>query len=189
LSSGAASVLTPAGPAAALAAEMYWVLIAGAALIFVATMGLLAAVTWRRRAPAAPLARDRSRLWLVGGGLVVPVAVLAALFVYQSVRGSVGVAADGRRGDLVVSVIGRMWWWEVRYRDPAGGPDIAAANEIHLPAGRAALLGLNSGDVIHSLVPSLAGKVDGAGSGSSNCVSMTRRASIAARVLRRPARG
>jgi len=161
LSSGAASVLTPAGPAAALAAEMSWVLIAGAALIFVATMGLLAAVTWRRRAPAAPLARDRSRLWLVGGGLVVPVAVLAALFVYQSVRGSVGVAADGRRGDLVVSVIGRMWWWEVRYRNPAGGPDIAAANEIHLPAGRAALLGLNSGDVIHSFwVPSLAGKVD-----------------------------
>ena len=35
------------------------------------------------------------------------------------------------------------------------------ANEIHLPAGRAVVLGLNSGDVIHSFwVPALAGKVD-----------------------------
>ena len=158
MSSGAASVLTPAGPAAALAAEVSWVLIVGAALIFVATMGLLVAATWRRRSPAAP-APDRSRLWIVGGGLVVPVMLLGSLFVYQTVRGS--GASGGRPGDLVVSITGRMWWWEVRYRDPGGGPDIAAANELRLPAGRAALLGLNSGDVIHSFwVPSLAGKVD-----------------------------
>jgi cytochrome c oxidase subunit 2 len=136
------------------------VLIVGAALIFVATMALLAAATWRRRSSGGP-APDRSRLWIVGGGLVVPVAVLAALFVYQTVRSPAVAAADGRPGDLVVSVTGRMWWWEVRYRHPAGGPDIVAANEIHLPAGRAAVLGLNSGDVIHSFwVPSLAGKVD-----------------------------
>ena len=159
---GAASVLAPAGPAAALSAEVAWVLIGGAALIFVATMALLVVATWRGGgADGARPVRDRSRLWIVGGGLVVPVAVLAVLFAYETVRGSALATADPRPGDLVVSVTGRMWWWEVRYRAPSGGPDIVSANEIRLPAGRAALLGLNSGDVIHSFwVPSLAGKVD-----------------------------
>jgi len=155
-------VLAPAGPSAALSAEVSWVLIAGAALIFVATMALLVVAIGRRRAAGASAStRDRSRLWIVGGGLVVPIAVLGALFVYQLVRAPNVAVADRRSGELVVSVTGRMWWWEVRYRDPGGGPDIAAANEIHLPAGRPALIGLNSGDVIHSFwVPSLAGKVD-----------------------------
>ena len=162
MSSGAASVLAPAGPSAALSAEVSWVLIAGAALIFVATMALLVVAIGRRRAAGTSAStRDRSRLWIVGGGLVVPIAVLGALFVYQLVRAPNVAVADRRSGELVVSVTGRMWWWEVRYRDPGGGPDIAAANEIHLPAGRPALIGLNSGDVIHSFwVPSLAGKVD-----------------------------
>ena len=118
-------------------------------------------ITFRVTAEASAARRDRSRLWIVGGGLIVPIAVLAALFVYQLVRAPNVAVADRRSGELVVSVTGRMWWWEVRYRDPGGGPDIAAANEIHLPAGRPALIGLNSGDVIHSFwVPSLAGKVD-----------------------------
>jgi cytochrome c oxidase subunit 2 len=162
LSPGAAAVLAPAGPAAALSAEVSWVLFGGAASIFAVTRALVVVATWRRGAAGGERpARDRSRLWIVGGGLVVPVAVLAALFAYQMVRGSSAASADPRPGDLVVSVTGRMWWWEVRYRAPAGGPDIVAANEIRLPAGRAALLGLNSGDVIHSFwVPSLAGKVD-----------------------------
>ena len=73
---GAASVLAPAGPAAALSAEVSWVLIGGAALIFVVTMALLVVATWRGgAADGAPPVRDRSRLWIVGGGLVVPVAV------------------------------------------------------------------------------------------------------------------
>ena len=163
LSSGAASVLTPAGPAARAGRR-----------------GVVGADRRRR----ADLRRRRWRLlargdaggadrlprrsaigrgcWIVGGGLVLPVAVLGALFVYQLVRGS--RRRRGRRPPRrrsCVSVTGRMWWWEVRYRDPAGGPDIVLANEIHLPAGRAALIGLNSGDVIHSFwVPALAGKVD-----------------------------
>jgi len=54
-----------------------------------------------------------------------------------------------------------MWWWEVRYRDPAGGREIVTANEIHIPVGQAVYVGLNAADVIHSLwVPSLSGKRD-----------------------------
>jgi heme/copper-type cytochrome/quinol oxidase subunit 2 len=138
-----------------------WVLIAGAALIFVATMALLVVAIGRRRAAGPRRTRDRSRLWIVGGGLVVPVAVLAALFVYQTRarserrRGRPPLRRARRQRDRPHVVVGGAL--------PRSGrrPDIAAANEIHLPAGRAALIGLNSGDVIHSFwVPSLAGKVD-----------------------------
>ena len=94
---GAASVLVPAGPAAALSAEVAWVLIGGAALIFVATMTLLVVAAWRGgAADGARPVRDRSRLWIVGGGLVVPVAVLAVLFAYETVRGSALATADPR---------------------------------------------------------------------------------------------
>jgi cytochrome c oxidase subunit 2 len=62
---------------------------------------------------------------------------------------------------MTISVTARMWWWEVRYRDPAGGREIATANEIRIPVGRTVYLGLNAADVIHSLwVPALAGKRD-----------------------------
>jgi cytochrome c oxidase subunit 2 len=62
---------------------------------------------------------------------------------------------------MTISVTARMWWWEVRYRDPASGREIATANEIRIPAGRTVYLGLNAADVIHSLwVPALAGKRD-----------------------------
>jgi cytochrome c oxidase subunit 2 len=106
------------------------------------------------------LGADRARVWLVGGGVVFPAAVLSALFVYEMARWPVA-AATGGPGDVVVSVTGKVWWWEVRYPNPSGGPDIVLANEIHLPAGRPVVVGLNSTDVIHSFwVPSLAGKVD-----------------------------
>jgi cytochrome c oxidase subunit 2 len=65
-------------------------------------------------------------------------------------------------GALEVTVIGRQWWWELRY--PSLG--IVTANELHVPASDAAraaptFLTLLSADVIHSFwVPRLAGKTD-----------------------------
>ena len=59
--------------------------------------------------------------------------------------------------DVVVDVVGRQYWWEVRYP----GEDVVTANEIHVPVGRPVRLRLASGDVIHSFwVPRLAGKLD-----------------------------
>ena len=79
----------------------------------------------------------------------------------------VDIAASARLGQpppagaIVVGITGHMWWWEVRYRDPAGGAEIVLANELRLPVGREVVLGLTSADVIHSVwVPSLAGKAD-----------------------------
>jgi hypothetical protein len=56
---------------------------------------------------------------------------------------------------------------------------------MHLPAGRSVVLGLNSGDVIHSFwVPALAGKVDMIPGGCSSC-ALDRRAGPASRPVRR----
>jgi cytochrome c oxidase subunit 2 len=62
---------------------------------------------------------------------------------------------------LRIEVIGKQWWWEVRYEQPGGGEHIVLANEIRIPVDRPVELVLSSADVIHSFwAPSLAGKVD-----------------------------
>lgn len=164
------NTLAPAGPLAQAVADMAWVLIAGASVIFLAMMGLLAFTL--RRPPggqAAPVDGARSdRRWLVLGGLVLPALVLLPLLAYTASTSlawmpaqwqAAGAGPGGPR--WVVSVTGRMWWWEVHYRDAASGRVVALANEVRLPVGQPVVLGLNSADVIHSFwVPQLAGKVD-----------------------------
>ena len=150
------SVFSPAGASAGAIASLSWVLIVGATLIFVAVMGLLAwAVS--RRAVQRPVP---ARLWIVGGGLVFPALVLGALMVYSKLH-TPGWLVRPPPGALVVGITAKMWWWEVRYRDPASGKEVVLANELHLPVGQPVWLGLSSADVIHSFwVPALGGKVD-----------------------------
>jgi cytochrome c oxidase subunit 2 len=90
----------------------------------------------------------------------LPVVVLNALLLYGTVR-TAGLERPLAQPPLVVTVTGRLWWWEVRYRDPAGGPDVVLANELRLPVGRSTQLGLTADELIHSLwVPELGGKRD-----------------------------
>lgn len=146
-------VLQAAGEAARAIETVSWVLIAGGCAIFVFVMLLLAWSLRRREGPV------RARLWVVGGGLVFPGVVLAALFAWQlpmTPSWKPMPPADA----LVVGVTGHMWWWDVRYRD-ASGATVRTANEIRIPAGRPVYLALDSADVIHSFwVPALAGKID-----------------------------
>jgi cytochrome c oxidase subunit 2 len=147
-------VLDAAGEAARTIETVSWVLIAGGTAIFVGVMLLLA---WALRRPGRSV---HPRLWIVGGGLVFPGVVLAALFAWSlpmSPPWKPVPPADA----LVIAVTGHSWWWEVRYRNPAGGAEVVTANEIHLPVGRPVYLALTSSDVIHSFwVPELAGKMD-----------------------------
>ena len=152
---GMQSALAPGGPAAQEIAGLTAVLAGGAAVILVLVMGLLAfgAATGPRRV--------HTLLWVVGGGIVFPVAVLSTLLVYD--RGlSHALTAPAPPGAVRIEVEGRQWWWEVRYPMGAAGRDlVAAANEIRVPVGVPIDLLLTSLDVIHSFwVPSLAGKVD-----------------------------
>jgi cytochrome c oxidase subunit II len=148
------SVLHPAGWDAAVISQFAWVMFGAGALIFVAVMALLALSLRRHERPVRPV------LWIAGAGIAFPVVVLSALLVWSTWR-SAQLAPQSSSQSLTISVTAKMWWWDVRYRDPESGREIAAANEIHVPVGQPVYLGLNAADVIHSLwVPALAGKRD-----------------------------
>ena len=95
--------------------------------------------------------------WIVGGGVVFPVVVLGALLVYAIHTGHALSGPPKRTADI--EVVGKQWWWEVRYAT-AGGPAVLA-NELRVPVGKPVEIALSTTDVIHSFwVPALAGKVD-----------------------------
>ena len=147
------TMLDPAGPAAHTIAGVAWSLFVGSAVIFAGVMALLV-VALRQRG-----GNVNTRWGIVGGGLVFPVVVLSILMGFTAVR-SAQLARAPPADALVVSVVGKMWWWEVRYRRP-DGTDVVLANEIHIPVNRPVVVGLSSTDVIHSFwVPQLGGKMD-----------------------------
>lgn len=146
-------VLQAAGDAARAIETVSWVLFAGGFAIFAVVMLLLA------RSLGQHAGAVRARLWIVGGGIVFPTVVLAALFAWTVPMTPAWKPVPPAEA-LVVGVTGHMWWWDVRYRD-ATGATIRTANEIRIPAGRPVYLALDSADIIHSFwVPRLAGKID-----------------------------
>lgn len=150
------SALHPAGPDAAIIHNLSWLLIVGATVILLGMM-LLLALALRRKKSGVPV---RPLRWLIGGGVVLPLVVLTALLAWSTLR-SAHLTRPSSQHAVKIAVTAKMWWWEVRYTDPASGRDIVLANEIRLPAGQSVYLGLSSDDVIHSFwVPALAGKVD-----------------------------
>jgi cytochrome c oxidase subunit II len=143
-----------AGSHAALLHELGVVLYTGAALIFIVVITLALLGAFSKPKPV------RWQRWIIGGGLAFPIATLSALLGYSlSIGNSLEVHPPGDA--LRIEIIGRQWWWEVRYIHPDGDGEVVLANEVHLPTGRPAHLTLKTGDVIHSFwVPPLAGKVD-----------------------------
>lgn len=109
--------------------------------------------TTQAAARADAAARGRL-LWI--GGIILPAIILLVLL---TVSGRVGAQSAHleRDGELVIEVVGHMYWWEVHYP----GLDITTANEIMVPVDRPVRLRLSSDDVIHSFwIPRLHGKVD-----------------------------
>jgi cytochrome c oxidase subunit 2 len=152
---GPQSALVPAGRDAASIAQLFVVMAAGAAIIWAAIVVVaIYAIRGRRHAHS----EQAATLFIIGGGVALPVVVLGALLVY-GLPVLPEVLAPAPEGSLQIEVSAKQWWWRVRYLDERGA--IETANELRLPVGQRVELRLSSSDVIHSFwVPSIAGKMD-----------------------------
>jgi cytochrome c oxidase subunit 2 len=135
-------------------------------VMFVLVAGLLTYVVirYRRRAnddgiePAQVYGSGPvEAAWTTVPFLIVVVLTLSTARVIQEIQ-------DARKpaSALEVQIIGKQWWWEIRY--PKLG--IVTANELHVPVSQGGnrlptFLDLRAADVVHSFwVPRLMGKID-----------------------------
>jgi cytochrome c oxidase subunit II len=152
------NALDPRGPAAAEIAGLWWIMFWLAMAVFVAVMALLFLAIYksRQRQEGDPEPFVVRPSFLLISGVAIPAVILFYLLII-SVRTGLAVYGPQPGDPLVIEVVGRMWWWEVRY--PQHG--VVTANEIYVPAGEPIEFQITSGDVIHSFwVPQLQGKKD-----------------------------
>jgi cytochrome c oxidase subunit 2 len=154
----APSIVDPQGPAAREIANLWWILLALATVVFLGVVGYLWVALTRRMEPEPDddLNPRRGIRIVVVAGIIIPAIILLATlgFTINTLR---VLATPEIPEEMVIEVIGHQWWWEVRYPHH----EIVTANEIHIPAGRPVQIVLQSDDVIHSFwVPELHGKLD-----------------------------
>lgn len=107
---------------------------------------------WREGAPDPPQFAGNRKIELIW--TIIPGVIVVVLFGLTARTMSVSDPPPAPSPDIVVT--GHQWWWEVRY--PKSGA--VTANEIHIPAGRAFSVRLESSDVLHEFwVPELARKI------------------------------
>jgi len=152
---GPQSVLDPAGRDAEVLALLFWWMLGGAVVLWLAMNGLFFYVTRQKKRSFSPRAAERL---IVFGGVVFPTVVLAILLSYA-------LSEMPRQRDLgeglTVRVVGESWWWRVNYTVDGAEAPVVSANEIRLPAGSRSELKLAANGFIHSLwIPALGGKTD-----------------------------
>lgn len=147
---GELSILDPAGPAAAEVATLWWIMLAGAAVILTGVMGT--AIYALRPNPGTRGFSDRRVL--IGWGLVFPFATMFALMALAFLRGEQYLARATT--DDTIGVHSQQWLWTFAYPDGS-----QTQNILHVVAGEEFTLAITSDDVIHSFwVPRLGGKMD-----------------------------
>jgi cytochrome c oxidase subunit II len=148
--------LDPQGPAAQAIADLWWLMLALGAVVFVAFCALLALALWRKPPSGDDGEEPRAGAWLVGGGVVMPTVVLMVVFGATLVAMRV-TPTEPPADALEIEVVGHQFWYEITY--PEQG--VTTRDELHIPVGRPVALHLTSADVIHSFwVPALGGKLD-----------------------------
>lgn len=153
--SGVQSVLNPAGRDAQTLADLFWVLLAGAIVIWLFINGLFFYV-WRL--DRSELSPKSAEALIIGGGIVFPTIVLGILLTYAlSTMPDIRAPGTG----TLISVKGEKWWWRIEYWPEDAEHPIRSANEVVLPTGRRTEFLLQSDQVIHSFwIPVLGGKTD-----------------------------
>jgi len=166
---GPQSILDPAGPSAHAIAVVWWWMLGVSALVLLGVVALWL-IAMRRQAPTADgdAHADAGKTgvrWIVGGGIVLPAAVIVPLLIFGSSAGLHQLPLPLTRSGadaaapppLRIDATGQQWWWALHY--PASG--VRLRNELRVPVGRPVLVHVGSVDVIHSFwVPRLGGKLD-----------------------------
>lgn len=158
---GRQSILAPRSQQTHVISLLWWWMLGASVVVFAGAVGLLGLAYLRRRSTGLPFFGRNEKIvsgFVLVFGIAIPMVVLVTLFgasdIY-AIRFSQAPAAGSTR--MTVQVIGRQWWWEIRYP----GTGAVTANEMHIPVGTRVRVVATTADVIHSLwVPRLARKID-----------------------------
>ena len=162
---GVQNTLNPHSHPAADIANLFWwmtgISFGGLALV----SGIMIAAWFRRAHGGTPSHPDDEHAGeilgnkvVIGLGVVLPIAVVCALFVIGNVLViNVTQAPAASSTSLTVQAIGHQWWWQFTYP----GTRADTADELHIPVGTRVNLVATTADVIHSFwVPALNRKID-----------------------------
>ena len=154
------SMLAPQGPVAGRIANLSWFMIILGSLVFIGVMIYLAYAIWGNRGydleEELKRPNEGSGIVLTWGVGFTAVVLMVLFGLNISTMRANHLVSNGEAG-LVIDVIGRQWWWEIRYPQQA----FETANEIRIPVDQPVTLRLTTKDVIHSLwIPQLGGKLD-----------------------------
>jgi cytochrome c oxidase subunit 2 len=153
--SGVQSILAPAGTDAAFLSTLFWVMLAGAVVLWFFMNGLMVYV-WRVN--VGHMSSRKAEALIIGGGIVFPTVVIGVLL-SVALNAMPDMRAEGTGTRLKVT--GEQWWWRVEYWPEGAEAPIVSANEIVLPENSRSEIGLTADKVIHSFwVPALGGKTD-----------------------------
>jgi cytochrome c oxidase subunit II len=160
------SIFAPVSTPAVKEADLAKMVLVLSAVVFVVVAGLVVYSVVRFRAGRGEQGTEPPQVygsaqveaaWTVIPIVIVIVLMLATGRVIHEIQ-----AAPEPPNAVRVTVVGRQWWWEIRY--PELG--VVTANELHVPVSDSAnrqptFLTLESADVAHSFwVPRIAGKTD-----------------------------
>lgn len=152
---GPLSALDPAGPGAAPITRVWWWMFWGGMAVMVGVIALALYAALRRPATA----RVPERALLVGGGLLLPGATIAALLLWGLPAGHALLPLPGAAPVFTVELMARQWQWDAHY--PQHPTALVRPNRIDIPAGQPVDVRLRTADVIHGFwVPRLGGKLD-----------------------------
>jgi cytochrome c oxidase subunit 2 len=160
-------ILDPISESGRISAMFYnnLLLLCGVIFLIVASVFVYALVRFRARPGDNRVPKQNHGntkleiMWTIAPTLIVIGITIPTL------QGIFELEAGPAEGEEVVrvNVIGKQWWWEYDYVDPADPSNVyfSVGNEIHVEEGTWVHLSLTSADVIHAWwVPNIAGKRD-----------------------------
>jgi cytochrome c oxidase subunit II len=155
------NTLQPHSEPARQITTLWWWMLVAATIVFLGTLGFIVIAYVLRRRQGAPLIGEgegATRGVVLLFGFAIPIVVLIAVFTVANFAVAAHTdAPPPRKGVMRVAVVGRQWWWDVRYP----GTKAVTANEIHIPVGTRVDVTVSSADVIHSFwIPKLNRKID-----------------------------